>query len=113
MMAKTNFPNGKRVCDPLPIYWLIVTIDEVWYCMEIEVVETSVVVTDVCREEGADDDEREIEDTVGVNDEDSIVDSTEVDGVEVDVAESDDVDVDIVAITVEEVGCKISDVEEI
>jgi len=81
--------------------------------MEIEVVETSVVVTDVCREEGADDDEREIEDTVGVNDEDSTVDSTEVDGVEVDVAESDDVDVDIVAITVEEVGCKISDVEEI
>lgn len=91
-MAKINLSNGKWVCDPLPTYWLIVIIDEVWYCMDIELEETRVVVAEFCNEEEAGDDDKEMEDTMEVN-----KDST-IDSVKVDVVKAEDVGVDGVAV---------------
>lgn len=62
------------------MYWLTVTIDEVWYCIEIELEDVRVTVTEVCNEEGIDVDEDEREDTVEVS-KDLVVDATVVDGV--------------------------------
>ena len=78
MRAKKRLFNGKLFCEPLPIYWLIVTTEEVWYCTEIELENSDAVVTedgdtDDCDEEEADDDDDE-DDNLAAKD-------VEVDGV--------------------------------
>lgn len=62
MTAKKILFNGKPFCEPLPMYWLIVTTEEVWYCTEIELENSDAVVTEDgdtndCDEEEADDDD--------------------------------------------------------
>lgn len=77
------------------MYWLIVIIDKVWYCMDTELEETRVVVAEFCNEDETGDDDKEVEDTMEVN-----RDST-IDSVKVDVVKADDVGVDSVAVAEE------------